>query len=176
MTWPAQSGQFKKTTLTENSLEILRCSDSDAATWQDPDGNQWSGFLLRWNPGKNSAQLAKRHRPDICFPAAGAQLMDDFGQTNLAAGGGVVLPFRHQSFLSGQSLLHVFYCLWSDKRAPDEPAILQDGTRSSRLQAVLAGQRHLGQQVLEIVIEGPTTSDEAVATLKAALPNLVRRQ
>ncbi|HTA30811.1 MAG TPA: exosortase/archaeosortase family protein [Candidatus Cybelea sp.] len=172
--WPAQSPRFRKTAVPENSLAILRCSNSDAATWQDDEGELWSAFLLRWNPGKNSEQLAKGHRPEICFPAAGARLVQDFGQTNLDAGG-VVLPFRHESFESGANILHVFYCLWSDKRAPHEPRLAEDGSRSSRLEAVLAGKRNLGQQVLEIVIQGPDSSDEAVSTLKQQLPSLVRR-
>jgi exosortase len=173
--WPTQSPQFKKTALPKNSLTILRCSNSEAASWQDEDGNDWSAFLLRWNPGKNSAQLAKGHRPDICFPAAGARLVEDFGQTNLQAGG-VLLPFRHETFESGPQLLHVFYCLWSDRRAPNQSALSEDGSRSSRLQAVLAGQRHLGQQVLEIVLQGPDTSGEALSILKRQLPVLVRKQ
>lgn len=173
--WPTRSPQFKKTAVPENSKAILRCSDSDSASWQDDEGNQWSAFLLRWNPGKNSAQLSKGHRPDICFPAAGARLVEDFGQTNLE-GDGVALPFRHESFESGVKLLHVFYCLWSDRRAPNQTALTEDGSRNSRLQAVLAGKRHLGQQVLEIVLQGPDSSDEAVSTLKQQLPALLRRQ
>ncbi len=173
--WPAQSPRFKKTAVPENSLAILRCSDSEAASWQDDEGNEWSGFLLRWAPGKNSAQLAKGHRPDICFPAAGARLVEDFGQTTMQAGG-VDLPFRHLSFESDTKLLHVFYCLWSDRQAPDQAALPEDGSRDSRLLAVLAGQRHLGQRVLEIVLQGPDSSDEAVTALKQELPNLVRRQ
>ena len=172
--WPAQNPQFKKTTVPETSLAILRCSDSDAAAWLDDEGNEWSGFMLRWNPGKNSEQLAKGHRPDICFPAAGARMQDDFGMTNLSAAG-IELSFRHESFEAGNKLLHVFYCLWSDRRSPNEIALAGDGSRDSRLQAVLAGKRHLGQQVFEIVIQGPDSSDEAVATFKGALPNLVRR-
>ncbi len=173
--WPTKNPHFKKTTVPENSLAILRCSDSDAASWEDDEGNQWSAFLLRWNPGKNSAQLSKSHRPDICFPAAGAKLVEDFGQTNLQSGG-LELPFRHESFAAGTKLLHVFYCLWSDRREPNQPTLTEDGSRNSRLQAVLAGKRHLGQQVLEIVLTGPESNDEAISTLKQQLPNLVRQE
>jgi exosortase len=171
--WPAQSSQFKKTAVPENSLAILRCSNSDAADWHDDEGNLWSAFLLRWNPGKNSVALAKGHRPDICFPAAGAKLVDDFGQTNLLAGG-IELPFRHQTFQSGPNLLHVFYCLWSDRRSPDQPALADGDPRSTRLRAVLTGQRNMGQQVLEIVVQGPDSSDEAVAAVKSELPTLIK--
>jgi len=172
--WPTQSSEFKKTELAANSLAILRCSDSDAATWQDEDGNLWSAFLLRWDAGKNSVQLAKGHRPEICFPAAGARLVEDFGRTNIDAGG-IDLPFRHETFTGSAGEFHVFYCLWSDKRALGDTATTGDNSRSARLRAVLQGQRHLGQQVLEIVIKGPDSRDEAAAALKEQLPKLIRK-
>ena len=119
--------------------------------------------------------LAKGHRPDICFPAAGWNLAQDFGRTNILADG-VVLPFLHQSFENGDTLRHVFYCLWSDYRAPETTAVSGYGPWNGRLQAVMAGERNLGQQVVEVVIQGPDSSDEAVSTLKEELPHLIRRE
>jgi exosortase len=174
LVWPVQDLQFKKTSVPENSLAILRCSDSQAATWQDNDGNGWSAFLLRWNPGKNSEQLAKGHRPDICFPAAGAQLVDDFGRVTLDLNG-VAITFRHQSFASGSKLLHVFYCLWSDRVSAHENSTVEDGSQLSRIRDVMAGKRNLGQQVLEIVIQGPDSDEDAVNLLKQQLPHLIKR-
>jgi len=40
---------------------------------------------------------------------------------------------------------------------------------------VMAGKRNLGQKVLEIVIQGPDTKDEAVTLLKQQLPSLIHR-
>jgi len=173
--WPDQSPQFKKTEVPKNSLAVLRCSNSEAAAWQDEDGNQWSAFVLRWNPGKNSAQLAKGHRPEICFPASGAQLVQDFGQVSLAAKG-LALAFRHQSFQTAAGLTHVFYCLWSDNASPAETSLLEDESYASRFQAVMAGKRNLGQQVVEIVLQGPDSGTAAVALLKLRLPSLIQRQ
>lgn len=172
VSWPIRNASFKKGSLPENSLAILRCSDSDSASWNDDQGNEWSAFLLRWNPGRNSAQLAKGHRPDICFPAAGARMVDDFGQLTANAGG-IEMPFRHESFESGSRTLHVFYCLWSDKISRNEKPLLENGSEASRLQAVLAGKRNLGQQVLEVVVVGPVTSDDAVAAFRRQLSDLV---
>jgi exosortase len=172
--WPAGEARFKKSEVPETSLTILRCSSSQAASWEDDEGNEWSGFFLRWDAGKNSEQLAKGHRPDICFPAAGAELVGDLGQLALNANG-VSLIFKHQTFESGDRLLHVFYCLSSDYRAPDEKPLLEDGSQASRLRAVLAGKRHLGQQVAEFVLVGPETSDEAVALFTKQLPTWIRR-
>jgi exosortase len=171
--WPASSPQFKKTSVPPNSLAILRCSQSDAAAWVDDEGREWSGFFLRWNPGKNSAQLAKGHRPDICFPAAGAQLQHDFGMVTMTVGG-VSLPFRHESFTSGSRLLQVFYCLWPDRRARREKVLLEDGSEASRWQAVMAGKRHLGQQVLEIVVVDSESNDGELALMRQKLPSLIR--
>ena len=172
--WPSQSPDFKSSQVPEESLAILRCSTSEAASWQDDLGNQWSGFFLRWEPGKNSAQLAKGHRPDICFPAAGATLNDDFGMVTLNANG-IDLPFRHQLFQNGPRLMHVFYCLWSDRVSPNGLPLSEDGSRGSRLQAVLAGQRNLGQQALEVVLLGPEAKEDALALFRQELPKLIQR-
>ena len=172
--WPVDNPQFTKTVVPVNSLAILRCSDSQAAAWEDENDNHWSAFLLRWNPGKNSEQLAKGHRPDICFSAAGARLVDDFGRQTLAANG-IPMTFRHQSFATGAKLIHVFYCLWSDRISSHGEPLVENGSYASRLQAVMAGKRNLGQKVLEIVVQGPDSSGDAVAVLKQQLPKLIRR-
>ena len=170
-----QNPRFAKTTIPELSLAILRCSDSEAGAWPDEEGNQWSGFLLRWNPGKNSEQLAKGHRPDICFPAAGARLVEDFGRVTVVANG-ITLTFRHQSFETGAKLIHVFHCLWADRISPHEDPGLDDGSQAGRIRAALTGKRNLGQKALELVVQGPDSSDDAVATLKQQLASLIRPQ
>jgi len=175
VSWPDQSPQFKRTEVPKNSLAILRCSTSQAAAWQDEDGNQWSAFVLRWNPGRNSAQLAKGHRPDICFPASGAQLVQDFGRVSLAAKG-LELVFQHQSFETASGLAHVFYCLCSDRTSPAEADLSENGPYASRVRAVMAGKRNLGQQVVEIVLQGPESGAAAAAILEHHLPGLIQRQ
>jgi len=172
--WPSQAAHFKKTALPEESLTILRCSISSSADWEDDEGDQWSAFFLRWNAGRNSTQLAKGHRPDICFPAAGAKLVSDRGQISVNANG-IDLPFKYQTFESGPRLLHVFYCLWSDRLSPGENSLVENGSIPSRLQAVLAGKRNLGQEVFEVVITGPETSEAAVALFQQQLPRLIQR-
>jgi len=171
--WPTSSLQFAKRSLPEKSLATLRCSDSDSASWQDKSGNQWNAFFLRWEPGRNSAQLAKGHRPEICLPAAGLRLIDDLGEVDLQEKG-CNMSFRHTTYESGSGLLHVFYCLSSDYLAPNEKPNLEDVTQASRLRAALAGKRNLGQQALEISLLELDPGDDAVALLKKQLPSLVR--
>ena len=171
--WPTSKREFKSVPIPETSLAILRCSHSESGSWYDEDGNEWSAFVLRWEAGRNSSQLAKGHRPDICFPAAGAKLANDFGQITLDANG-LKMSFRHQSFERGPRGFHVFYCLWSDRISTDNDSLLEDGSPSSRLAAVLAGRRHVGQQVLEIVVQGPDTRSAAVELVQEQLGRLVK--
>jgi exosortase/archaeosortase family protein len=173
--WPTQAAHFKKTAVPEKSLAILRCSNSDSAVWEDAEGNEWSAFFLRWDAGKNSIQLAKGHRPDICFPAAGANLVEDLGQITINVNG-IDLPFKHQTFESGSRLLHVFYCLWSDRISRKDKPLIENSPWSSRLQAVVEGKRNLGQQVLEVVISGPQTSDAAVSLIQQQSLNLIHKE
>jgi hypothetical protein len=85
------------------------------------------------------------------------------------------MTFRHQTFESGTKLLHVFYCLWSDRISTRKEPAVEENSQASRIQAVMEGKRNLGQQVLEIVIQGPDSNEEAVNLLKLQLPQLVKR-
>lgn len=173
--WPDQDAGFHKGEISQTSLAILRCTDSRAASWLDDNGNDWSAFLLKWAPGRNSEQLAKGHRPDICFPAAGSQLVKDYGLVQLQPNG-VKMVFHNQMFSNSAGYMYVFYCLWSDRVSPHEENNMDKEVESQagRIRAVLDGKRNLGQQVLEIVIRGPDTDDAALKLLKAQLPDLVR--
>jgi exosortase/archaeosortase family protein len=174
--WPAQNPGFRKTVVPEESLAILRCSQSDAAAWKDEDDDQWSAFFLRWNAGKNSAQLAKGHRPDICFPAAGAMPIDTGGSVEANANG-LHLPFKYQTFQAGDHLLHVFYCLWADRVSPQAHSPIGNyNSWSFRLKSVLRGERNLGQQVFEVVLVGPESSSAAISLFQRQLPSLIRRE
>ena len=172
--WPEAATHFRKTELPENSRVILRCSKCEAAAWQDGEGNDFSAFVLRWDPGRNSAQLAKGHRPEICFPAAGAKLVNDFGRV-LVSATGFDLPFHYQSFASGDKVFHVFYCLWSDRVSTAGSVADDSSLRAARIRAALDGERNLGQKVIEIVIRGPENGDEAIGLLRAEVPRLVRK-
>lgn len=152
-------------------------------------------YFFRWEPGENSALLANLHRPDVCLPASGWVQVADTGVRNYRVNNSLALPFRHFEFRhpttnmvgdAAHQTAHVFYCLWEDRTAnpsgfhQDSKPPLMFGdparwTRSERLQLVLAGRRHLGQQTMEFIAVTPESVDarEIDALFAQALPQLV---
>ncbi len=172
--WPTNQAGFGEIEIGDTARAMLRCDTGRGVSWSDARANQWRMFFLRWEPGKNSAQLAKGHTPDICLPGTGHQLRAEHERVRMHVHG-VELPFRHYEFGSGSRTLFVFYCLWEDRPSAHADDPHEDGTQASRLSAVRAGRRHLGQQVLEIAVEGPVTREESIAALREMLGTLIIR-
>jgi hypothetical protein len=142
-------------------------------------------YFFRWHPGHNSALLASLHRPDVCLPTTGWEQIADNGAQLYDTGTDLAVPFRHFEFRSRapmsnlESFAHAFYCLWEDRLPPKAEQATSAGgahakwSRDERLQLVLNGRRHLGQQVMELVISSPhkISNEEA----QARFAELVRR-
>ena len=126
---------------------------------------------------------------------AGGDMKADLGLKQIVVGG-LSLPFEQYVFSKSGQVLHVFYYRWDDRAVGNQQTSLAGGTGDTarfhrdlmkagmieravafakmRLGSVLAGQRHRGQQVLEVAIAGPTSPEAAVAVLEKKLPQLVR--
>jgi exosortase/archaeosortase family protein len=196
--WPQAEQNFHEIKIDETVQRILRFDRGHAAAWTWPGFATLdlatsftarppvcSLFFFRWNPGKNSALLANLHRPDVCLPAVGWEQVADTGVRNYPVSPSLALPFRHFEFRHAardnpvQQVAHAFYCLWED-RAPAAQRLqmttfASTWTRGERVRAVLEGRRHLGQQVVEFVIQtrGPIEPGQAEARFGEALPQLI---
>jgi hypothetical protein len=93
--------------------------------------------------------------------------------TRTARVGELALPFRTFAFEQNGRPLHVFFCVWEDRERPAAEGP-EDFSAASRVRAVLAGRRHLGQQVLEVAIQGFATPEEAFQSLESNLRRLVQ--
>jgi hypothetical protein len=147
-------------------------------------------YFFRWKPGKNSALLANVHRPDVCLPAVGWSQTGDSGVKSYPVTSNLALPFRHFEFRHGtnnqptQEIAHAFYCLWEDRvpsssarsQLPQMASAPSDWTRDERVRVVLDGRRHLGQQVMELIIQGRGAADvdQVNATFAALIPRLIQ--
>jgi exosortase len=173
VTWPAVESA-ESVPLDSGLQTMLRFNDGRAETWKDDSGNHWQAFFFRWEPGRNSAQLATAHTPDICLRGAGYELSSDLGVRTVPVKD-INLPFRQYVFTHGSRPLHVFYCRWEDQTTRSTGDLGEDGSKGSRFRAVLAGHRHLGQQVLEVAVNGVETPEDALAAFTNQLPQLVHR-
>jgi exosortase len=174
--WPEGLKNYQTVALDSTVLAMLRCNEGKAGAWQDGSGNRWQAFFFRWSPGRNSAQLASAHTPEICLRGVGYELTSDVGVQKLSLPN-LELPFHQYVFSSGHGQLHVFYCRWEDQLNSEtqQSIIRESDSRLSRLDAVLAGRRHLGQQVLELAVNGPHTPEEAITALTNELPRIIRQ-
>jgi len=184
--WPRTAPNFRDVRIDEQVRNILRFDHGQAAAWRLPaldstnDGSSATRplictvYFFRWKAGTNSALLANLHRPDVCLPAVGWGQTADTGVKNYPVTPNLSLPFRHFEFRHGagdqptQQIAHAFYCLWED-RVPASAATSQlpqlasapsAWTRDERVRAVVEGRRHLGQQVMELIIQSRGTTDE----------------
>ena len=178
--WPKDAPGFHETEIDEYVRDTLRYNDGHAFAWdvtpaklgessssvEQPAAMQCILFAFRWNPGSSSVIRARTHRPDICLPAAGWKQVADTGVHTYPTANSFALPFRHLEFRirkpkkSGQRVAHTFYCLSEDRvpsgsaidsKLPQMTAPRHKLTRNKRIRRVLEGQRHLGQQVMEVV-------------------------
>jgi exosortase len=195
--FPEGEPQFRELRIDERTRSILHQDEGRGAMWASADTGLTNGsptaatsllYFFRWYPGHNSALLANAHRPDVCLPATGWKQTGDRGVREYAASSTLTIPFRHFEFANDAGgrprFAHAFYCVWEDRvRKGSGIEAVKAGmaatpsawSRSERMQAVLDGRRHLGQQVMEYLLVEPRelSAPEAEETFARMLPDLV---
>ena len=117
--WPQQAANFLKLKIDNEIRAALRFDEGDAASWTisspvnaaEPNNVACSLYVLRWNPGKNSALLANLHRPDVCLPASGWTQVADDGVRSYPVNASFELPFRHFEFQRAFEGSAIFACI-----------------------------------------------------------------
>ena len=200
--WPQSAPNFHEIKIDDDMRRILRFDQGHAASWSLSATNSGDGsssvrkplnctvYFFRWDSGKNSALLANLHRPDVCLPAIGWNQTGDVGVKKYPVTPNLSLPFRHFEFRHGtsdqptQQTAHAFYCLWEDRatatrgesQLPEMTSSPSAWTRNERVRTVLEGRRHLGQQVLELIIQSRGSADEEQinANFAELIPRLIK--
>jgi hypothetical protein len=170
--FPTNLASAHEIPVSQSTREALKCDKINACSWEEPDGNTWTAYYFEWSSGKASSRVAARHhRPDYCLPASGRTLKADLGISYLPANG-LQLPFRTYLFDNNGRPLYVFYCLW------EQGARKQRGLGGSKyldlIQPALAGQRRLGQQILELIVTGYPDVAEAERAVRERLPQMIQ--
>lgn len=173
ITAPRERPEFRELAFTEAACRILRFDEGLNARWREADGKTWQMIFVRWEPGRVGVQLAKNHTPDICLAADGRQVTvtEPLRFFDVA---GLRLPFRVYRVTDQGATAYVFYSLWEDQRPGSAfgPAPLNLRTR---LTAVAAGRRNLGQRSLELVLWDQPGEAEARVAVQHFLEQSLRK-
>jgi exosortase len=172
--WPKDAPNWKEVPVAENAQELLRYNEGGGGSWTTPNGYQWIMYFFRWLPGRTAGLFIKNHRPDICLPASGMTLRGGV-QNKLIEVNGIKLPIRSYVFASGPNLLYVYYCYWDGSPPESAPQDQENWTASGRMEAVRRGKRDLGTQMLELVVSGPSSEEDAERAVREQLARVVTK-
>jgi exosortase len=172
--WPVYKQGFADLAISRPEADSLLFDKGRGAEWTNEDGSHWVAYFFRWvNGASRSRILARGHRPEICFPAAGYQPCGDHGTITLEAKG-FSIPFRALDFENEGDKQYVFFCLWEEGlKSSQQPWIKDTWSRLSRLRSVVVGERNLAQQTLEIVISGYDNHQKAEAAFRREIVTLI---
>ncbi len=171
--WPQTSDSFRMSEVPDEVRSILRYSEGYSANFDWPDGPRWQLFLLRWDPGRSSSQLATMHRPEICMPAAGFKFISMSKEAEVVLDG-VKFPFQGSTYDCNGSPVYVFRCLWEEQ---PQTGMAENRTLDmsvmGRFMTARYGKRNLGQKLLQIAISNVRNEEEAREDLERRLPDLI---
>lgn len=151
----SENSHFKEAPIPDPVKQILRFSKGDHWIKSSETEGLWMVWFVEWEPGRSSVQLARSHSPEICLEAVGLEKKSGPEIRGVKLNDKTVLPFRVYTFRGVYREYLVYFCLWEDQPASGRnpiPEITDGLSRKSRIQAVLNGERHNGQRMLQIVV------------------------
>jgi exosortase len=139
---------------------ILRYDSGSLHTSDSPNGSHWWIYRLNWKAGSIGTPLARYHSPEVCLPAAGIQFVEK--RPDIHAGSQGSTRFQAAEYRWLAQPVYVF----TNYESTQEKELIRrfdefDLTWSKRLLAAAKGIRPGAQQVIEVVIAGPTSAQAA---------------
>ncbi len=168
--WPTNNVTFANRGIAPESQRILRFDDGQNAAWLE-NNLGWQVAFLQWEPGQVAVRLAQNHTPEICLAAVGHQLTGG-KELQFLNVHGLKMPFRFYQFTDTPQPMFVAYCLWNDRASSREFAT-SSLRASSRIAAVLAGQRNAGQRSIEIALTGVSDLTAAQTAVQQLLEKII---
>jgi exosortase len=172
--WPLNKADFANIPISKVEAEELLFSEGRGGEWSNGDGSHWVAYFFKWAEGPSwSRILARGHRPEVCFPAAGYKACGDHGMIEIQAAG-LSIPFQALDFEDRGNKNYVFFCLWEEGlKSSERPRSQDKWSQFTRLRSVLLGERNLAQQTLEIVISGYDSPERAETAFRREIVTLI---
>ena len=168
--WPGDKAKFETVPIDDRTRDVLLCSEAQGASWTEEDGTRWNLTSITWAPRQTSAQLARAHRPEVCFQATGLQFLGKLQPLPMTIPGGALL-FEPLEFEAGHEHVYVFFCLYEEANRDERNEFIQ--TRWTRIDRAFLGQRNLGQQSVELSVRGFPDYTSALQAVSKKLPALL---
>ena len=174
--WPEHGAVVRSLDIPDEARSILRFTDGNSALIEWPADATWQVFFFRWEPGRSSAQLATMHRPEICLPAVGFELVGPINTVKIPLGM-VHLPFSGSEFKCNDERMFVYRCLWEDQSVTGAARNHSfDTSARGRIASTWYGRRNLGQRLLQIGILGVGDEQAARENLRRRVPGLISHE
>jgi exosortase len=177
--WPA-SESFQDITLSETTLEALRCDAAHAGQWQDAQGFNWSAYWFRYDPKPYTRTALNWHNPDNCLPAVGLTKDKDYPDFKITLNG-LDLIVQPKGFLAKDRPVYVFWLVYPDRGEIQTGIDTQAQAHAPfaskfrlHLQDVWNGYRGIGVETLEVGLAGPTSYEAAQADYIAGLKAIIK--
>ena len=175
--WTVQSGLpgTKPVQIADRTRRILFFPEGFSERFRDDTGRNWQFFYFRWPAGRSAVQAIDIHDPRTCLGSLGMELVHQLPSIEIRSGG-ATLPFRVFQFSDHGRPLVVFHSIIADRPADSEDAGMDQNPASglqARWQAVVSGQRNLGQRLLEAAVWDTEDAAQATATLQAFLDRAI---
>jgi exosortase len=169
--FPTENPTFRTVPISADTKYLLRFDEGEQGAWVDADGSRWQAFCFSWRPGRVAGYLAKRHTPEICLTATGAELLSGPKLTVMSVKN-VELPMRSYVFGAQGEPIYVFQCRW-EAGVGKSAYVEEESSRFNLIRGIWAGRGNKGQKVLEFVIAGVNGPQQAAAALGRELEKLV---
>jgi hypothetical protein len=169
---PLTADRFENAEQPANVRGMLRYDAHSGGRWRDKEGRLWVAHYFRWEPGRNAIRTVLAHDPRVCLESSGRELVRrlpafvyDISEVHL--------PFDQLQFRDAGMDVYLFNCVVEDgRRSGPWSGPSNRLSVASRLDAVLLGNRNMGQRRLEVAVWGARDS----ASAQAAFASLLRDQ
>lgn len=171
---PSSAARFESLGQSRFARGELRYDLHSGGRWRDLKGRLWVAHYFRWNRGRNGIRSILMHDPRVCLVSSGKEWVQTLPVLPHSAGD-VQLLFDCYHFREQGRDVYVFNCVAED--APRGPASAPEGTQvtmTSRLEAVRAGKRNLGQRRLEVAVWGAADAASARQAFQTLLRDQIR--
>jgi exosortase/archaeosortase family protein len=175
-TLPA-ANSFQPVTLSDITLQALRCDSYKAGRWQDAQGWNWILYWLRYDPRPYTRIVLGWHNPDNCLPSDG--LVKDRNYPDFAASvNGLAFDVQPKKFFQKDAPVYVFWIVYPNRgeRPPDKDTRITDPFATkfrSHLQDIWNGYRGVGVETMEVAIVGPPEYEVAKADFLEGIKAIV---